>query len=55
MVIDVGGGAVSVTRELELDEEVRVMEEGSVMALVPLRFSSVSETFCTSISWHLQH
>ena len=24
------------------------------MALVPLRFC-VSETFCTSISWHLQH
>lgn len=45
---------MSVRRKLELDEEVRLMEEGSVMALVPLRLS-VSETFCTSISWHLQH
>ena len=26
----------------------------NVMALVPLRFC-VSQTFCTSISWHLQH
>lgn len=29
------------------------MSEGNVMALVPLSFC-VSESFCTSISWHLQ-
>lgn len=48
-----GVWATSVTRGLGLNEEVRLMWEESVMALVPLRFC-VSESFCTSISWHLQ-
>ena len=37
--------------EVEVEVEVDVRRK---LCVVPLRFC-ISESFCTSISWHLQH